>query len=56
MIYGLLSALGADIGENRCGKVMIKVIFLIILTPYDIKMWVTNFSVLYFMEFQYKSK
>ncbi len=29
MIYDLLSALNADIGENKCGTVMVEVAFLI---------------------------
>jgi hypothetical protein len=30
MIYDLLSALNADIGENKCGAVMAKLVFLIV--------------------------
>jgi hypothetical protein len=33
MIYGLLSSINADIGENKCGTVMVNVVFLITDTP-----------------------
>ena len=29
MIYDLLSVLNADIGDNKCGTVMVKLVFLI---------------------------
>ncbi len=40
MIYELLSALKADIGENRCGTVMTKLLFFITNYSCNIKMWV----------------
>jgi len=33
IVCDLLSALNADIGENKCGTVMIKLVFLIANTP-----------------------
>ncbi len=40
MIYELLSALKADIGEDICGTVITKLLFLITNYSCDIKMWV----------------
>ena len=37
MIYDLLSAKYADIGENKCETVMVKVAFLITNTPMALK-------------------
>ncbi len=37
MIYALLSELIADIGENKCGTVLVKVVFLITNTPVTLK-------------------
>ncbi len=37
MIFDLLSELNADIGENKCGKVMVKRVFLITNTPMTLK-------------------
>ncbi len=37
MIYDLLSALNADIGEKKYGTVMVKVAFLITNTPMTLK-------------------
>ena len=38
LIDVLLSALNADIGDNKCGTVMIKPVFFITNYSYDIKM------------------
>ena len=44
-IYELLSALNADIGENKCGTVMVKLVFLITNFSCSINMWViTTFA------------
>jgi len=37
MIYDLLSALKADIGENKCGTIMAKLVFSITFTPVTFK-------------------
>ncbi len=41
MIYELLSALDTAIGENKCGTVVVKVVFLITNTP------IINFTYLF---------
>jgi hypothetical protein len=38
--YDLLSVLNADIGENKCGTVMVKLVFLITIYSCIINMWV----------------
>ena len=38
LIYVLLTALNADIGDDKCGTVMIKLVFFITNYSYDIKM------------------
>ena len=37
LIYVLLSALNADIGDNKCGTVMIELVLSITNHSYDIK-------------------
>ncbi len=37
MIYDLLSAPNADTDENKCGTVMVKLMFLITNTPMTLK-------------------
>ncbi len=40
-IYGFLSALNADIDENKCGTVMAKPVFLITNTPMTLIVGIT---------------
>ncbi len=39
-IYDLMSALNADIGENKCGTAMAKLVLIIANSFCYIKMWV----------------
>jgi hypothetical protein len=45
MVDGSLSALNADTDENKCGAVMVKLVFLITFTPVTLKCGQSRLSI-----------